>query len=311
MKPLVFYLKNPRFIGLGLLWKFAKYIHNDRVYLKLLYYFELGKRLDLNHPKTFNEKLNWLKLYNRKSEYTMMVDKYAVKEYVANKIGEEYVIPTLGVWNTPEEIDFDGLPNQFVLKTTHGGGGGGVLICRDKLTFNCEEAIAKLNRVMKADIYTAYREWPYKNISRKIIAEKYMVDESGQELKNNDLVDYKFFCFNGEPRLCQVISDRRTNEKIDFYDMQWNRIDGLIGLNYSCHNSTYQHIRPKQFDKMKVISAKLAKNIPFLRIDLYEINGHCYFGEITFYPAGGVGFFKPIEWNEKIGSWIFLPTSNC
>lgn len=301
MSSLSYYIKNPRQLGLQIILKCAKYIHNDKLYLQLRYYLELGKKLDLMHPQTFSEKLNWLKLYNRKSEYTMMVDKYAVKKHMAEKIGEEYIIPTIGVWNTPEEIDLASLPDQFVLKTTHGGGGNGIVICKNKSHFNVEAAIEKLNKAMKADIYARYREWPYKDVSRRIIAEQYMVDNSSTELK-----DYKFFCFNGTPKLCQVISDRRTEEKIDFYDMQWKRVESLVGLNPKVNNSIAIISCPHSFAEMKQIATTLSQDIPFSRIDLYEVNGHCYFGEITFFPAGGMGCFRPEEWNEKIGSWITL-----
>lgn len=302
MLPLTTYIKFPRLFGLAVLTKLAKYFTNDKLYLQLRYYFELGKKLNLDNPRTFNEKLNWLKLYNRKPEYTMMVDKYAVKDYVAKRIGSEFVIPTLGIWSTIEEIDFDKLPNQFVLKTTHGGGSCGVVICKDKATFDKKRAIEKLNKSLSSDIYIGYREWPYKDVSRKVIAEVFLEDE-----KHEDLVDYKFFCFNGEPKLCQVISDRRTEEKIDFYNMDWRRVEGLVGLNPSVCNSTDSTSCPCSFDQMKKIATTLSKGIPFVRVDLYEINGRCYFGEITFFPAGAMGIFRPNEWNEIIGNYIHLP----
>ena len=301
------YIRNPRRICIGIVKKINN-ILPERLYLQLRYFFELGEWPNLKHPKLFNEKIQWLKLNNRRSEYTTMVDKFAVKKYVADRIGNEYLIPTLGVWNYSNEIDFNALPNSFVLKTTHGGGGGGVVICKDKTKFDKETALIKLNSSMASNPYYEFREWPYKNVSRKIIAEKYMEDDN-----YNDLIDYKFFCFNGVPRLCQVISDRRTDEKIDFYDMQWKRINGLVGLlvglNSKIHNSTIELSQPKSFEKMKQIATILSQNIPFSRIDLYDINGYCYFGEITFFPAGGFGYFSPKEWDETIGSWIKLPNN--
>ena len=171
----------------------------DKTYLQLLYRFKMGHRLDLNHPKTFTEKIQWLKLYNRRPEYTLMVDKYAVKKYVADIIGEKYIIPTLGVWDKPEDIDWDALPNEFVLKTTHGGGSGGVVICKDKKTFDRNKAILTLRDSMNSDIYRSLREWPYKDVKKRVLAEKYMAPK---DMVNNpiyDLSDYKFFCFNGEP----------------------------------------------------------------------------------------------------------------
>lgn len=289
-----------RKISLAVLVRFAK-LFPDKAFLRFRYYLERGETLNIDNPKTFNEKINWLKLYNRKPEYTTMVDKYAVKDFVSERIGQKYIIPTIGIWNTPEEIEFDTLPNQFVLKTTHGGGSSGVVICNDSVSFDRASAIRKLQESMKTDIFTGYREWPYKNVPRKIIAEPYMTEGD-----SFGLTDYKFFCFNGEPRLSQVISDRKTEEKIDFFDMQWERIESLVGLNPKVNNSGSIISRPHSFEEMKQIAKTLSQGTPFSRIDLYEVNGHCYFGEITFFPAGGMGYFRPEEWNEKIGSWIIL-----
>ena len=294
------YIKNPRFFFLGIFRKCAKYIHNDRLYLQLRYFLESGDKLNLKHPKTFNEKLNWLKLYNRKPEYIKMVDKFAVKDYVADKIGEEYVIPTIGVWNTPDEINIESLPNKFVLKTTHGGGGSGVLICKDKATFDVSSAISKLNKAMKSDIYTSYREWPYKNVSRKIIAEQYLVDESEQELK-----DYKFFCFNGQVKFCKVDFDRFIEHRANYYNTSWDLLP--FGENVCPPMFDKELYCPPNFNKMINLAQRLSKDIPFVRIDLYNINGRIYFGEITFFPAAGMGIFHPIEWNQRIGEWIKLP----
>lgn len=276
----------------------------DATYLKLLYRFRMGHRLDLKNPLTFTEKLQWLKLYNRKPEYTKMVDKDAVKEYVANIIGEEYIIPTLGVWDKPEDIDWGSLPNQFVLKTTHGGGGGGVVICKDKTTFDKTTAIAKLKESMASDIYSGLREWPYKNVPKRIIAEKFMAPEKSPAPK--DLPDYKFFCFNGEPKYCQVIRDRHTKETIDFYDMDWNHMP-FVGLNPVARNGLTPVARPGNLDEMKEICRKLADSKSFVRVDLYVIDDKTYFGELTLYPASGMGVFTPSEWNDKLGDWLTLP----
>ena len=284
----------------------------DATYLKLLYRFKMGHRLDLKNPQTFTEKLQWLKLYNRKPEYTTMVDKYAVKQYVANIIGEEYIIPTVGVWDKPEDIDWDSLPNQFVLKTTHGGGGGGVVICNDKATFDKTTASAKLKESMASDIYSYLREWPYKNVPKRIIAEKFMTPEKSPAPK--DMPDYKFFCFNGEPKYCQVIRDRHTKETIDFYDMDWNHLDfvGLLpqsNIADSISNGLTPVVRPKHLDEMKDICRKLSKDIPFVRVDLYVIDDKNYFGELTLYPASGMGVFAPEEWNDKLGDLLTLPNA--
>lgn len=283
----------------------------DKPYLQLLYRFKMGHRLDLKSPKTFTEKIQWLKLYNRKPEYTLMVDKYAVKKYVADIIGEKYIIPTLGVWDKPEDIDWDALPNEFVLKTTHGGGSGGVVICKDKKTFDRNKAILTLRDSMNSDIYRSLREWPYKDVKKRVLAEKYMAPK---DMVNNpiyDLSDYKFFCFNGEPKYCQVIRDRHSKESIDFYDMNW-RHQEFVGLNpvtssgKNLVNGVNPVPRPLLLDDMICVCHKLSKNMKFVRIDMYVIDNRIYFGEITFYPASGMGLFNPDKWNEELGNLISL-----
>jgi hypothetical protein len=299
LKGFVILFTKPKIIGIILLGKFS-FLFSDKQYLQMMYWLHLGRKLNLKNPKTFNEKLQWLKLYNHKPEYTIMVDKVKAKEYVAKLIGEEHIIPTLGVWDDPDDIDFDALPDQFVLKCNHNSGTG-MCICRDKSKLDIEKVKAELRKGLKENYFMRWREWPYKNVPRKILAEKFMVDESGTELK-----DYKIFCFNGEPRYCQVISDRNTDEKIDFYDMHWKRLVGLVGLNDKVHNSEYAIPCPESFENMKQMASLLAKSIPFSRIDFYEINHQAYFGEITFFPATGFGNFNPREWNVKMGDMITL-----
>lgn len=277
----------------------------DKTYLQLLYRFKMSHKLDLNHPKTFTEKIQWLKLYNRRPEYTLMVDKFAVKKYVTDIIGEKYVIPTLGVWDKLEDIDWDALPNEFVLKTTHGGGSGGVVICKDKKTFDRNKAILTLRDSMNSDIYRSLREWPYKDVKKRVLAEKYMVPK---DMVNNpiyELSDYKFFCFNGEPKYCQVIRDRHNKESIDFYDMNW-RHQEFVGLNPAASNGINPVPQPLLLDDMICICHKLSKNMKFVRIDMYVIDNRIYFGEITFYPASGMGLFNPDKWNEELGNLISL-----
>lgn len=295
-------IMHPSHLALFLLNKTARF-WSDRLFLKLKFRLVMGQKLDLKNPKTFTEKLQWLKLYNRKPEYTTMVDKYAVKAYVENKIGGEYIIPTLGVWNRVEDINWDALPNQFVLKTTHGGGSGGVVICKDKKVINRQEACQQLQRSLNSDIYLNYREWPYKDVPKRIIAEKYMADS---QKVDGDLTDYKFYCFNGEPIYCQIIRDRRTKETIDFYDMEWNHMP-FVGLNPVVSNGLTPVAKPKNLDVMTGICHRLSENIPFARIDLYAIENEVYFGEITFFPASGIGTFSPIEWNYNLGTLIKLP----
>ena len=284
----------------------------DKLYLSLRYRCKMGQWINWNTPKTFAEKLQWLKVYNRRPEYTMMVDKYAVKDYVANIIGDKYIIPTIGVWDTPEDISWDSLPNQFVLKTTQGGGGGGVVICRDKATLDKEEAIKILKESLRLDLYSSLREWPYKNVQRRVLAEMYI--EPSQSVGSGDLPDYKFFCFNGIPLYCQVIRDRSGMETIDFYDMNWKHLP-FVGLNPVrptkdtpiARNGTTPVPRPNHLDAMKEICEKLSKGIPFVRVDLYVVGEVEFFGELTFFPASGMGTFTPEEWQYKLGEMIKLP----
>ena len=289
----------PRKFLLAILYRIAPIIP-DRLYLKWLFRLTMRRKLNLDNPQTFSEKLQWLKLYNRKPEYTQMVDKYGAKQYVSERIGEEYIIPTLGVWDSFDEIEFEKLPNQFVLKTTHGGGNTGVVICKDKNTFDKSSARKCLNASLKSSIYTRLREWPYKNVKPRIIAEQYISDD-----ENNDLPDYKFFCFNGEPKLCQVIRNRNTYETIDFYDDNWTHMP-FVGLNSFAPNGINSVLKPYLIEEMLDISKKISEGIPFVRIDLYFVKNKVFFGEITFFPASGIGSFRPEEWNKILGSWIRL-----
>lgn len=274
----------------------------DKYYLSLRYRCRMGKWIDWHTPKTFSEKIQWLKIYNRRSEYTKMVDKYAVKQYVADIIGSKYIIPTLGVWDNPAHIDWHSLPDQFVLKTTHGGGNSGVVICRDKQKFDYNNAIEKLNKALKLDIYTSYREWPYKNVPRRIIAEQYICSKEHHQF---DLPDYKFFCFNGEPKFCQVIRGRNESETIDFYDMEWKHQE-FVGLNPNVCKGDTPVLCPSNLEEMKRICRELSSDIPFLRVDLYVVDEKIYFGELTFYPASGFGRFTPEIWQYKLGDLMKL-----
>lgn len=298
-------IKNNRGVFCSSLLKNFNFLFSDRLYLQLLFRFKMGYRLDIDNPKTFSEKLQWLKVYDHNPLYTTLVDKYAVKKWVADKIGEKYIIPTLGVWNDAREIDFDKLPNQFVLKTTNGGGGN-VKICKDKSSFDRKKAITCLNRDLKKSIYKSYREWPYKNVPPRIIAEKYMED-----VPNEGLRDYKFYCFEGIPLYCQVISNRYSKETIDFFDMDWNHQEftGLSEPHKPFSNSPIPI--PIHFDMMKQAVSLIARNIEnncFVRVDFYNVRGENYFGEITFYPASGLGSFSPNEWNYRFGELLKLPS---
>lgn len=269
---------------------------DDEAYLKRKYKACMGKEIHLDSPQTFNEKLQWLKLHDRKPEYTTMVDKYAVKMYVADIIGEKYIIPTLGVWNHFDEINFDKLPNQFVLKCTHDSGG--IVICKDKNKLDLKSAKKKIEKSLKQNYYWSGREWPYKDVKPRIIAEEYMIDESGYELK-----DYKFFCFNGEPKMMFIATDRGSDTKFDFYDMEFNHLPFTNGHP----NANKQIKKPKNYSTMLALSAKLSFGIPHVRVDFYNINGKIYFGELTFFHWSGLVPFEPEEWDYKLGSWLKLP----
>lgn len=272
---------------------------DDEFYLKLIYLFELHKWPDLKNPKTFNEKLQWLKLHDRRPEYTTMVDKYAVKEYVARIIGDEHIIPTLGVWNSFDEIDFNKLPNQFVLKTTHGGGGMAVVICKDKNNFNRQRAKQILDKSLKSDIYTNYREWPYKNVPKRIIAEKYMPSDKG-------LIDYKVHNFNGIPKFILVCRDRygTTPMAETFFSDKWKKLD----LKRPGHPNPGME-KPKSLQEVLKLAALLSYDLPFARTDFYIIDDKVYFGEITFYPASGLSPFNPEIYDGIFGDLLQIPIS--
>ena len=296
MQSITLYLKEPRAIGKSFLYHFGN-MFSDALYLRLMYYFQTGKRLHLKHPKTFNEKLQWLKLHDRKPEYTTMVDKYAVKDYVAKIIGQEYIIPTLGVWDNPEEIAWDDLPSQFVLKTTHGGGSKGVIICRNKAELDRNDVIKRLSKAMGNDLYKRYREWPYKNVQPKVIAEEFLSDP---ESEDGSIRDYKFFCFNGKPIYCGVISNRLSKMTLDFFDMEWNHLP----FSLKVPSSEIAPTKPQHFETMRLLATKLAQGHPHLRVDFYEVKSRLYFGELTFFSASGYGQFSPDEWDGIWGNHI-------
>lgn len=273
---------------------------SDKHFIELEYYAHMGKSAHLDHPDTFNEKLQWLKLYDRNPLYTKMVDKVSAKEYVAKIIGEQFIVPTLGVWDKPEEIDFNVLPEQFVLKVTHDSGG--VVICKDKAQFDRTRAIEKLRNSLKRDYYSVHREWPYKDVKKRILAEVYLEDRDDCELR-----DYKFFVFNGVVKLMFVASDRQNAEeetKFDFFDRDYEFIDVRNGHP----NSARKPAKPDHYELMITLAEKLAAGIPHVRVDFYEVNGTVYFGEMTFSHWSGLVPFEPAEWDKRIGSWINLPS---
>lgn len=271
---------------------------SDPLYLRILYRLTMGKKLDLKHPQTFNEKLQWLKCYDQNPMYTVMVDKYRVREYISEKLGEEYLIPLLGVWDDPEDIDFDSLPDQFVLKCNHNSGLG-MCICKDKAKLDIEKVKRELRKGLRQNYYLTGREWPYKNVPRKIIAEKYMQDSSG------DLLDYKLLCFSGKVICSFTCSDRNNGDglKVTFFDNDWN----VLPFERHYPKSDKYIAKPVNFDKMIEFAEKISQGISFVRTDFYEVNGSVYFGELTFFPGSGFEEFTPDSVDFELGKHIKLP----
>ena len=272
----------------------------DKLYLQLMYYKHLHKFINFKNPQTFNEKLQWLKLYDKNPKYTQMVDKVEVKKYLADKLGEDYSIPTIEVWDDPKDINIDTLPPRFVLKCNHDSKS--VVICKDKNSFDFEFAKKKLTKKFNKNGFWYGREWPYKNVKPKIFAEKYMEDESNDGV----LIDYKFFCFNGVPKIMYISNDGSKETRTDFFDMDFNHLD----LRAKDLPSDKILEKPECFEKMKEISKILSKDIPFLRVDFYYINKKIYVGELTFFHNSGFFEIQPEEWDYKLGSYIKLPNKN-
>jgi hypothetical protein len=268
----------------------------DETYLKIAYWCKMGKKLDLKNPMTYNEKLQWLKLNDRNPDYIKLVDKYEVKKIIKKTIGEEYLIPLLGIWDNVDDINFDKLPNQFVLKCTHDSGG--IVICRDKNKLDIKKTKKSLKKSFKHNYFWGQREWIYKNIKPRIIAEKYMVDESRRELK-----DYKFFCFNGEVKAMFVATDRGIDTRFDFFDLDFNHLPFM--QHYPNANKSIN--KPKGFEEMVELAKALSKGIPHVRVDFYDINGKVYFGEMTFFHFSGWEKFEPSKYDEIFGSWLKIP----
>ena len=274
----------------------ASRIFSDKASIKLKYRFLMKKKLNLKEPKTFNEKLNWIKLYYRKPIMTTMVDKYEVKKLVSNLIGEEYVIPSIAIYDKWDDIEFDKLEAPFVLKTTHSSGV--IAVVKDKETFDYETTKKKFNKSLRQNYFYSCREWPYKNVKPRIIVEKFIKDS-----KEDNLPVYKFFCFNGEPYLVQTIkNDKTTYETIDYFDMDWKRLD----LRQNFNNSEVPLDKPNNFEKMKELASKLSSGFPFVRVDLYSVDGKIYFSEFTFFSDAGYQRFYPDEWDLKLGEKIVL-----
>lgn len=272
---------------------------SDEEYLKRKYMSIFGEKLDLENPVTYNQKMQWLKLYYRRPDYTQYVDKYEVRSYVAQTIGEEYLVPLLGVWDSPRNIDFNELPMKFVLKCNHNSGLG-MCICENKNKLNIEHVVRGLEEGLKQDYYLTGREWPYKNVKRKVIAEKFLVDESGYELK-----DYKLYCFDGKVKLIMINSDRNNScaTKADYFDEKFNH----ISMTWGYKPSVNAPMKPKHFDEMKKLAEKLSKGMPHVRVDFYVADDRVYFGEMTFFDGSGFDSFGDVEHANMLGDWIKLP----
>ena len=272
----------------------------DKLYLQIFYFSTTGKFINFKAPKGFNEKQQWLKVNNRRPEYTPLVDKLAVREHIDNVLGEGHFFPLLGKWDCFDDIDFSALPKQFVLKCNHDSGSTKVIKDKDVLT---AEDFAQLKKSfdarIKEDFFYAGREYPYQGIKPCILAEQLMTDESNPE---KSIEDYKFFCFNGEPKVMFVATDRSTDCRFDFFDMDFNHLD-IVNIHPWADKPI---AKPAMFEEMKEVAAKLSQGMPFVRIDLYELNGTIYFGEYTFFHGGGFRLCEPPEWERRLGDWIDL-----
>ena len=271
---------------------------SDEDFLKKVFPKYMGYPLDLENPKTFSEKLQWLKVNFRDPIQTVMVDKHEAKHFIAQRVGNQYIIPTISVWNSVDDIDLDRLPNQFVLKCTHDSGG--IVICKDKSTLDWEAAKAKLRTFLKRDYSRIAREWPYKNVPRRIIGEEYL-----SELGSNDILDYKMYCFHGEPKLTVVCSNRfsKTGTRMNFYDIDWNP----MGIHFGHYPPLPTEFpKPDTYGEMQQVAMELSQGCPFLRVDFYEIKGHIFIGELTFFPGAGFERFRPMSKDYELGEWLHL-----
>lgn len=274
----------------------------DELFLKITYYIYFGKRLNLKNPVTFNEKLQWLKLYYRRPEFSNYVDKYEVKKIISSILGDKYVIPTYGVWDNFDDINFSDLPNKFVLKCTHDSGS--VILIKDKNLVDMESVKRRINNRLKKNLYYWGREWPYKNVKPRIIAEKYMEDS----IDSKDLTDYKLMCFNGKVKCTFTCTGRYSKQGVNvtFYDTNWEKMP--FERYYPAEFKSVT--KPKSYEEMVRLAEKLADKLPFVRIDFYEIKDRPYFGEVTFYPGNGLEEFTPEVWDEILGSWLELPNKD-
>lgn len=297
MSKLVRAIQNPKFAIQWLFTQCSRWLPN-KFYLSVLYRMRIGEKMNWKNPTTYNEKCQWMKLYHQRDLYTRLADKYAVKEYVSQLIGEEYVVPTYGCYDKFADIEFDKLPNTFVLKATHDSSGA--VVCTDKSTFHMEEMRRKYNRLLKRNWYWHCCEWPYKNIKPRLLIDAYLNDDTGATLR-----DYKFMCFNGEPKVMYcTVKDKYIYE--NFYDMNFQPM--AISHGYDRHQPEFE--KPAAFEKMKELARILSAGIPFVRVDFFYVQGKIYFGEYTFYDWGGMKPFVDKKWDKLLGDWLQLPTKD-
>lgn len=294
-------MKHPKLSAYSFINRRLRSYLSDKEYLKILYYLRTGATLNLRHPSGYREKIQWLKLYDRNPRYTMLVDKFLVKDYVAKLIGSEHIVKTLFVWDNPESVEFEKLPEQFVLKCNHNSHLG-LCICADKSTFDFEKARKELRRGYYDDYYKRSREWAYKNVERKIIAEEFLSDGSAND--ECVLTDYKYFCFDGKAKMMYISKDISKDPRTDFFDMDYNHLP----IYMQDKNADELPPRPAFFDEMRRDAETLSKGIPFVRVDFYIANNRYYFGEMTFYPSSGLAEMHPKTWDKIIGDWIKLPS---
>lgn len=293
-------INNPLIFPIKFLYKISPLL-SDEDYLKLLFPLKTGYLLNFRNPKTFNEKLQWLKINYRTPVMTRMVDKFASKEYAQEIIGDEYLIKTYGVWDSFEDIDFDKLPRQFVLKTTHDQGG--VIIVTSKDELDKDYARNKLTSHLKTKHYYLTREWPYKNVKPRIIAEELIISKD-----TSTLCDYKFFCFHGTPKIMYISHEIEGGKKsLDFFNMNFEQLD-ISRPSYPASRAQFDF--PENWNLMIDLAGKLSQDLPHVRIDFYNVEGKVYLGEMTFFTGGGMEPFKPFEWDLELGSWINLEKLN-
>ncbi len=273
---------------------------SDEQHIKNVWSISKGGKLNLECPQTFCEKLQWLKLHDHNPMYSIMVDKVEMKKWVTERIGIGHVVPIYGVWDSFEQIDRESLPNEFVIKTTHDSSG--LSICKDKQSFDWERARARVEKSLSRNYFMQWREWPYKNVRPRVFAEKLIVERGGRDVDGDALTDYKFFCFNGEPKVMYVSKDTSSDPRTDFFDMEYRHLP----FRMADPNADVLPLKPPAFDEMKRYAALLSEGIPHLRVDFYCVDGCVYVGELTFYHNAGFSHIEPEEWDKKLGDWIDL-----